>query len=139
MLEEKVPVVTTGAGLPGNYMKEWVPAGIKVVPVVPSVAIAQAAWSASGATAVIAEGGESGGHVGELTTMALVPQVVDAVDIPGYRCGRHRRRTRHGGGVHAGRARACRCGTRFLCAKECQVAHANYKEKILDGARYRHR
>ena len=72
-----MPVVTTGAGLPGVYMKEWVPAGIKVVPVVPSVAIAKRV-AREGATAVIAEGCESGGHVGELTTMALVPQVVDA-------------------------------------------------------------
>ena len=79
--EEKVPVVTTGAGLPGKYMPAWIEAGIKVVPVVPSVAIARRV-ERGGATAVIAEGTESGGHVGELTTMALVPQVVDAVKIP---------------------------------------------------------
>ena len=128
ILEEKVPVVTTGAGLPGVYMKEWVPAGIKVVPVVPSVAIAKRV-AREGATAVIAEGCESGGHVGELTTMALVPQVVDAVDIP----------VLGAGGIADGRgvaavfmlgAQGVQVGTRFLCAKECQV-HPNYKKKIL--------
>ena len=124
ILEEKVPVVTTGAGLPGVYMKEWVPAGIKVVPVVPSVAIAKRV-AREGATAVIAEGCESGGHVGELTTMALVPQVVDAVDVPVLAAG----------GIADGRgiaasfmlgARGVQVGTRFLCAIEC-----NYKKKIL--------
>lgn len=128
ILEEKVPVVTTGAGLPGVYMKEWVPAGIKVVPVVPSVAIAKRV-AREGATAVIAEGCESGGHVGELTTMALVPQVVDAVDIP----------VLGAGGIADGRgvaavfmlgAQGVQVGTRFLCATECQV-HPNYKKKIL--------
>lgn len=128
ILEEKVPVVTTGAGLPGVYMKEWVPAGIKVVPVVPSVAIAKRV-AREGATAVIAEGCESGGHVGELTTMALVPQVVDAVDVPVLAAG----------GIADGRgiaaafmlgARGVQVGTRFLCATECQV-HPNYKKKIL--------
>ena len=128
ILEEKVPVVTTGAGLPGVYMKEWVPAGIKVVPVVPSVAIAKRV-AREGATAVIAEGCESGGHVGELTTMALVPQVVDAVDVPVLAAG----------GIADGRgiaaafmlgARGVQVGTRFLCANECQV-HPNYKKKIL--------
>ena len=128
ILEEKVPVVTTGAGLPGVYMKEWVPAGIKVVPVVPSVAIAKRV-AREGATAVIAEGCESGGHVGELTTMALVPQVADAVDIPVLAAG----------GIADGRgiaaafmlgARGVQVGTRFLCANECQV-HPNYKKKIL--------
>ena len=128
ILEEKVPVVTTGAGLPGVYMKEWVPAGIKVVPVVPSVAIAKRV-AREGATAVIAEGCESGGHVGELTTMALVPQVVDAVDVPVLAAG----------GIADGRgiaaafmlgARGVQVGTRFLCANECQV-HPNYKKKVL--------
>ena len=128
VLEEKVPVVTTGAGLPGVYMKEWVPAGIKVVPVVPSTAIARRV-ERDGAVAVIAEGCESGGHVGELTTMALVPQVVDAVDIP----------VMAAGGIGDGRgiaaafmlgARGVQVGTRFLVANECQV-HQNYKDKIL--------
>ena len=128
ILEEKVPVVTTGAGLPGVYMKEWVPAGIKVVPVVPSTAIAKRVVR-EGATAVIAEGMESGGHIGELTTMTLVPQVVDAVDVPVLAAG----------GIGDGRgiaavfmlgAQGVQVGTRFLVAKECQV-HPNYKEKIL--------
>ena len=128
ILEEKVPVVTTGAGLPGVYMKEWVPAGIKVVPVVPSTAIAKRVQR-EGAVAVIAEGCESGGHIGELTTMALVPQVVDAVDIPVLAAG----------GIGDGRgvaaafmlgARGVQVGTRFLVAHECQV-HQNYKDKIL--------
>lgn len=81
MLDEKVPVVTTGAGNPGKYIPAWVEAGIKVLPVVPSTGIAKMVERA-GAVAVIAEGGESGGHIGELTTMALVPQVCDAVQIP---------------------------------------------------------
>lgn len=128
ILEEKVPVVTTGAGLPGIYMKEWVPAGIKVVPVVPSTAIAKRVVR-DGATAVIAEGMESGGHIGELTTMTLVPQVADAVDVPVLAAG----------GIGDGRgiaaafmlgAQGVQVGTRFLVAKECQV-HPNYKEKIL--------
>ena len=128
ILEEKVPVVTTGAGLPGVYMKEWVPAGIKVVPVVPSTAIAKRVVR-EGATAVIAEGMESGGHIGELTTMTLVPQVADAVDVPVLAAG----------GIGDGRgiaaafmlgAQGVQVGTRFLVAKECQV-HPNYKEKIL--------
>lgn len=128
ILEEKVPVVTTGAGLPGIYMKEWVPAGIKVVPVVPSTAIAKRV-AREGATAVIAEGCESGGHIGELTTMTLVPQVVDAVDIPVLAAG----------GIGDGRgiaaafmlgAQGVQVGTRFLVAEECQV-HPNYKKKII--------
>lgn len=128
IIEEKVPVVTTGAGLPGVYMKEWVPAGIKVVPVVPSTAIAKRV-AREGATAVIAEGCESGGHIGELTTMTLVPQVADAVDIPVLAAG----------GIADGRgiaaaimlgAQGVQVGTRFLVAEECQV-HPNYKQKIL--------
>ena len=79
--EEKVAVVTTGAGNPSKYIKAWKEAGIKVVPVVPSIAIAKLVTRA-GADAVIAEGGESGGHVGDLTTMVLVPQIVDTVDVP---------------------------------------------------------
>ena len=128
VVEEKVPVVTTGAGLPGKYMKSWIPAGIKVIPVVPSVAIAKRV-AREGAAAVIAEGCESGGHVGELTTMALVPQVVDAVEIPVIAAG----------GIADGRGVAAafmlgavgvQCGTRFLCAEEC-VIHENYKQKVL--------
>ena len=81
VVEEKVPVVVTGAGLPSKYIKNWVENGLKVIPVVPSVAIARMC-ERMGACAVVAEGGESGGHVGDLTTMTLVPQVVDAVKIP---------------------------------------------------------
>ena len=128
ILEEKVPVVTTGAGLPGIYMKEWVPAGIKVVPVVPSTAIARRV-AREGAVAVIAEGCESGGHVGELTTMSLVPQVVDAVNVPVLAAGG----IADGRGVAASfmlGAQGVQVGTRFLAAEECQV-HSNYKKKII--------
>ena len=127
---EKVPVVTTGAGLPGKFMPDWIEAGIKVVPVVPSVAIARRVEH-GGATAVIAEGTESGGHVGELTTMALVPQVVNAVKIPVLAAG----------GIADGRGMAAafmlgaegvQCGTRFLSAYECGI-HPNYKKKVLDA------
>ncbi len=128
LLEEHVPVVTTGAGMPDKYMKVWVPAGIKVVPVVPSVAIAKRV-ERFGATAVIAEGGESGGHIGEMATISLVPQVVDAVSIPVIAAG----------GIADGRglaaalmlgAEGVQMGTRFLCAEEC-VAHENYKRKVV--------
>ncbi len=128
VLEELVPVVTTGAGLPGKYMKDWIPAGIKVVPVVPSVAIARRV-EREGATAVIAEGCESGGHVGETTTMALVPQVAQAVKVPVIAAG----------GIADGRgfaaafmlgAEGVQMGTRFLCASECRI-HDSYKQKVV--------
>lgn len=128
VVAEKVPVVVTGAGNPGKYMKKWVEAGIKVIPVVASTAMARLV-ERSGATAVVAEGGESGGHIGELTTMTLVPQVCDAVKIPVLAAG----------GIADGRGIAAalmlgacgvQCGTRFLVAKECTV-HQNYKNKIL--------
>lgn len=128
VVEEKVPVVVTGAGNPGKYMKKWVEAGIKVIPVVASTAMARLV-ERSGATAVVAEGGESGGHIGELTTMTLVPQVCDAVKIPVLAAG----------GIADGRGIAAalmlgacgvQCGTRFLVVKECTV-HQNYKNKIL--------
>lgn len=126
--EEKVPVVTTGAGSPLKYMPQFKEAGVKVIPVVPSVAMAKK-FVKDGADAVIAEGTESGGHVGKTTTMALVPQVVDAVNVPVIAAG----------GIADGRGMAAatmlgasgfQLGTRFLVAKECTV-HEKYKEKIL--------
>ena len=128
VMEEHVPAVVTGAGMPSKYMKGWVNAGIKVIPVVPSVAIAKMV-ERMGACAVVAEGGESGGHVGDLTTMTLVPQVADAVKIPVLAAG----------GIADGRgiaaafmlgASGVQCGTRFLTAYECTV-HPEYKKKIL--------
>ena len=102
VVEEGVQVVTTGAGNPGKYMKMWKDAGIMVIPVVASVALAKL-MERGGADAVVAEGTESGGHIGEATTMTLVPQVADAVSDSGDRSRRHRRRTRNRGGLHAGR------------------------------------
>lgn len=125
---EKVPVVTTGAGSPGKYIEMWKSHGIKVIPVVPSVAIAKR-MEKFGADAVIAEGMESGGHIGQTTTMSLVPQVVDAVNIPVIVAG----------GIGDGRGIAAsfmlgavgvQMGTRFLVSNECNV-HKNYKEKVL--------
>lgn len=126
--EEGVKVVTTGAGSPGKYMAKWKENNIKVIPVVASVALAKR-MEKSGADAIVAEGTESGGHVGQLTTMALVPQVVDAVNIPVIAAG----------GIGDGRgvaasfmlgAEGVQVGTRFLVAKECTV-HQNYKDKVL--------
>lgn len=126
--EEGVKVVTTGAGNPGKYMAMWKEAGIKVIPVVASVALALR-MERSGADAIIVEGCEAGGHIGELTTMTLVPQVVDAVKIPVIAAG----------GIGDGRgvvaaialgAEGVQVGTRFLVADECTV-HENYKEKII--------
>lgn len=128
VIDEGVPVVTTGAGLPSRYLPAWNAAGIKAVPVVPSVAIARKVEQ-QGAAAVIAEGGESGGHVGDLTTIVLVPQVADAVDIPVLAAGG----IADGRGVAAAfmlGAEGVQCGTRFLTAVECTV-HPNYKKKIL--------
>lgn len=126
--EEKVDVVTTGAGNPAKYMKDWLDAGIKVIPVVASVAMAKL-MTRLGVTALIAEGGESGGHVGELTTMVLVPQICDATTLPVLAAGG----IADGRGVAAAfMLGACgvQMGTRFLSAKECGV-HPIYKEKIL--------
>ena len=128
LAEEKVSVVTTGAGNPSKYMELWNNAGIHVIPVVASTALAKLV-ERLGASAVIAEGGESGGHVGDATTMALVPQVCDAVNIPVIAAG----------GIADGRtmaaafmlgAQGVQIGTRFLVAEECGV-HQNYKNKIL--------
>ena len=126
--EEKVEVVTTGAGNPSAYIKGWLAAGIRVIPVVASVAMAKL-MTRLGASALIAEGGESGGHVGELTTMVLVPQVCDATDLPVIAAGG----IADGRGVAAAfmlGACAVQMGTRFLSATECSV-HPVYKEKIL--------
>ena len=128
--DEHIKVVTTGAGNPAKYMEKLKAAGVKVICVVASVALAKMVED-MGASAVIAEGCESGGHVGETTTMALVPQVVDAVSIPVIAAG----------GIADGRgmaasfmlgACAVQMGTRFLTAKECRV-HENYKEKVLSA------
>lgn len=126
--EEKAGAVTTGAGNPAKYMEAWRAAGIKVMPVVPSVAMAKL-MTRLGATALIAEGGESGGHVGELTTMVLVPQICDATDLPVIAAGG----IADGRGVAAAfMLGACgvQMGTRFLSAAECGI-HPAYKEKIL--------
>lgn len=128
VVEEKVEVVTTGAGNPSKYMKAWKEAGIKVIPVVPSVAMAKL-MTRLGADALIAEGGESGGHVGELTTMVLVPQIADATDLPVIAAGG----IADGRGVAAAfMLGACgvQMGTRFLSAEECNI-HPVYKEKII--------
>lgn len=126
--EEGVKVVTTGAGSPGKYMDKWKEHGIKVIPVVASVGLAKR-MERLGADAVVAEGTESGGHIGSLTTMALVPQVKDSVKIPVIAAG----------GIGDGRgmaaafmlgAESVQLGTRFLVAKECNV-HQNYKDRVL--------
>ena len=128
VVDEGVKVVTTGAGNPGKYMAMWKEAGIKVIPVVASVALAKM-MERAGADAVVAEGTESGGHIGEATTMTLVPQVVDAVNIPVIAAG----------GIADGRvfaaammlgAQAVQMGTRFVVAKE-SIVHENYKQKVV--------
>ena len=128
VLEEKTDVVTTGAGNPSKYIKEWLDAGIKVIPVVASVALAKL-MTRLGASALIAEGGESGGHIGELTTMVLVPQICDATALPVIAAGG----IGNGRGVAAAfilGASAVQMGTRFLSAYECSI-HPSYKEKII--------
>ncbi len=128
VLEEGIKVVTTGAGNPAKFMKEFKEAGVKVIPVVASVAMAKL-MERSGADAVVAEGMESGGHIGSQTTMCLVPQVADAVQIPVIGAG----------GIGDGRglaaafmlgAEAVQMGTRFIVAKE-SIVHENYKEKVI--------
>jgi enoyl-[acyl-carrier protein] reductase II len=131
LAEERVPVITTGAGNPSKYMKEWIECGSKVIPVIASVSMAKKVIRA-GASAVVAEGGESGGHVGDMTTMALVPQVADASEVPVIAAG----------GIGDGRgvaaafmlgAQGVQLGTRFLVAKECGV-HENYKQKVISAS-----
>jgi len=130
VIEEGVSVLTTGAGMPSKYMKDWLGAGIKVIPVVASVAVAKRV-EMMGATAIIAEGSEAGGHVGNLNTLVLVPQIVDAVSIPVLAAG----------GIADGRglasalilgAKGVQCGTCFLVANECTI-HENYKKKVLSA------
>lgn len=128
VVEEGVKVVTTGAGNPGKYMEMWKAAGVKVIPVVASVAMAKM-MERAGADAVVAEGMESGGHIGVTTTFSLVPQVVDAVSIPVIAAGG----IADGRGVAAAfmlGAEAVQMGTRFVAAKE-SIVHSNYKEKII--------
>ena len=128
VIEEGVSVITTGAGNPAKYMEAWKNAGIKVIPVVASVALAKI-MERSGADAVVAEGMESGGHIGEQTTMTLVPQVVDAVNIPVIAAGG----IADGRGVAAALmlgAEAVQMGTRFVVAKESTV-HQNYKNRLI--------
>jgi|MGYP000997820573 enoyl-[acyl-carrier protein] reductase II len=128
VIDEHVPVVVTGAGNPGKYMGAWINAGIKVVPVVASASFARLVEK-RGASAVVAEGAESGGHIGQLHTMALVPQVCDAVKVPVLAAG----------GIADGRGAAAafmlgaagvQVGTRFLVAKECTISSV-YKEKVI--------
>lgn len=128
VIDEGVSVVTTGAGNPGKYISAWKEAGVKVIPVVPAVALAKR-MERAGADAVIAEGTESGGHIGENTTMCLVPQVVDAVSIPVIAAG----------GIADGRGMAAsfmlgaegvQIGTRFLASEECQI-HQTFKDLVI--------
>ncbi len=128
VIDMNVPIITTGAGNPAMYIEAWKEAGIKVLPVVPTVALAKRV-ARSGADAIIVEGTEAGGHIGDSTTMALVPQVVDAVDIPVIAAG----------GIASGRqmlaafalgASAVQVGTCLLVAEECPI-HENYKQAII--------
>ena len=130
VVEEGVPVVTTGAGNPSKFMQLWKDANVKVIPVVASVAMAKM-MERAGADAVVAEGMESGGHIGSITTMALVPQVVDAVEIPVIAAG----------GIGDGRgfaaammlgAEGVQMGTRFVAAKE-SIVHENYKNRLIQA------
>ncbi len=127
-IDEKVAVVTTGAGNPGKFIPAWKEAGIKVIPVIPSVALAKR-MERAGADAVVAEGTESGGHIGENTTMCLVPQVVDALEIPVIAAGG----IADGRGVAASfmlGAEGVQIGTRFLASEECRI-HPTFKELVV--------
>lgn len=128
--EEKIPVITTGAGNPAKYMEKLKSIGTKIIPVVPSVALAKR-MEKYGADAIIVEGTEAGGHIGELTTMVLIPQVVDEVSIPVIGAG----------GIADGRgmaaalalgAEAVQIGTRFICSSEC-IVHENYKKSVINA------
>lgn len=130
VVEKEVPVVTTGAGNPGKYIERFLSAGCKVIPVVSSSALARR-MARMKISALIAEGNEAGGHIGDLTTMTLIPQIVDSVDIPVIAAG----------GIADGRgllaslflgAQAVQIGTRFVCAEECQASN-EYKEKIINA------
>lgn len=130
VIEEEVPIVTTGAGNPGKYIERFKENNIKVVPVVSSVALAKRLVR-TGVDAVIAEGTEAGGHIGDLTTMTMIPQLVDAIDVPVIAAG----------GIGDGRGFAAvlslgadgvQMGTRFVCSKEC-TAHKDYKEAIISA------
>jgi enoyl-[acyl-carrier protein] reductase II len=128
IIEEKISVITTGAGNPAKYIDRLKEAGVKIIPVVPSIALAQR-MEKLGADAIIVEGTEAGGHIGELTTMVLTPQVVDSVNIPVIAAG----------GIADGRgivaafalgAKGVQIGTRFICSDECNI-HENYKNMVL--------
>ncbi len=128
VVEEGVPVVTTGAGNPGKFIPMWKEAGVRVIPVIASAAMAKL-MERAGADAVVAEGMESGGHIGELTTMALVPQTVDAVQIPVIAAGGIADARGFAAAFMLG-AEAVQMGTRFVTAAE-SIAHKNYKERIV--------
>lgn len=128
--EEKIPVITTGAGNPSKYMEKLKTIGTKIIPVVPSVALAKR-MERYGADAVVVEGTEAGGHIGELTTMVLIPQVADEVSIPVIGAGG----VADGRGVAAAfalGASAVQVGTKFVCSKEC-IVHENYKMAIINA------
>lgn len=127
-IDEKIAVVTTGAGNPAKYIPAWKEAGIKVIPVIPSVALAKR-MERAGADAVVAEGTESGGHIGENTTMCLVPQVADALEIPVIAAGG----IADGRGVAASfmlGAEGVQIGTRFLASEECRI-HSTFKDLVI--------
>lgn len=128
VIEEKPAVVATGAGNPGKYMEALKAAGIKVMPVIASVAMAKR-MEKMGADAVIAEGTEAGGHIGEITTMCLTPQIVDAVEIPVV-CAGGIADVRGAVAAFALGADGIQVGTRFICSDEC-IAHENYKQAVI--------
>jgi putative enoyl-(acyl-carrier-protein) reductase II len=131
VIKEKVAIVTTGAGNAGPYIKKFHDAGIKVIPVIPSTALAKRMEKA-GADAVIAEGMESGGHIGEITTMALVPQVADAVNIPVIAAGGIADYRGFAAALCLG-ASGIQMGTRFLATKECHI-HQNWKNSVIKAS-----